>query len=165
VLLPPCVLVLLRWCFAREICNAHVCNVLVTRQVDQTFCSVPIPESRSIDISLSHAVRPLRFSHSHETTQLQSASISVSSLCRLHQVFPSASSLSLFIRFSIRFFPLLRRQSLLGLIFRTEPRCAQSRSLSLARWISLIRMKDSYAQMRESTESISASSLSLSSAF
>ena len=91
----------------------------------------------------------------------------------------STSSRSLFISFSIGFFPWLHRQlpcssrrlessglssSIVSKV-QTSPnsnrRPSRSSGLSLARWISLIRMKDSYAHMGESTESISASSFSL----
>ena len=82
----------------------------------------------------------------------------------------SASPLSLFVSFSIRFFPnpfaslridvLFSSFGIYGIvvasrlqsspsIFWTESRCAQHRSPSLAQWISLIR---SYAHMSESTE-------------
>jgi hypothetical protein len=89
------------------------------------------------------------------------------------------------VSFSIRFFPLLRRQltccsrflestvssfrlvanclhrlqSSLESIFWTESCCAQRRSPSL--WISLIGMGEPHAHMRESMESTSDSSLSL----
>jgi hypothetical protein len=96
--------------------------------------------------------------HAHIRKSIESISASELSLFVSYIPLYSSQIDVLFSSFGIYSIVIVNcRQSIIALsIFWAASRCAQHRSLSLAQRISLIHMRNSYAHVRESAESISA---------